>query len=90
MTTFNAVTVLGAGVLGSQIAFQTATHGVPVTLYDLNEDAVAAGRQRLDAIVEQYIADVGEDHRAAATEAAAGIEFATDLAAAVAHAGLVI
>lgn len=90
MTTFSAVTVLGAGVLGSQIAFQTATHGVPVTLYDINDDAVAAGRQRLNAIVEQYVADVGEDQRAAATDAAAGIVFATDLAAAVAHAGLVI
>lgn len=90
MTTFPALTVLGAGVLGSQIAFQTATHGVPVTLYDINDDAIAVGRQRLDAIVEQYVADSGEDHRDAATDAAAGITFATDLESAVAHAGLVI
>lgn len=90
MTTFPAVTVLGAGVLGSQIAFQIAVHGVPVTLYDINDDAVAAGRQRLSAIVEQYVADVGEDHRHAATEAAASIAFVTDLEGAVAHAGLVI
>lgn len=90
MTTFSSVTVLGAGVLGSQIAFQTAAHGVPVVLYDISEDAVAVGRRRLAAIVEQYLGDLGEDHRATADAAVARITFETDLAAAVAQAGLVI
>jgi len=90
MSTFSSVTVLGAGVLGSQIAFQTATHGVPVTVYDVSDEAVAVGRRRLDAVVEQFVGDVGEARRAAATAAASGIAFSTDLGEAVAHAGLVI
>ena len=31
------VTVLGTGVLGSQIAFQTAFHGFPVVAYDIDD-----------------------------------------------------
>jgi 3-hydroxybutyryl-CoA dehydrogenase len=90
MSTFSSVTVLGAGVLGSQIAFQTASHGVAVTVYDVSDEAVAVGRRRLDAVVEQYVGDAGEAQRGSATEAASGIAFATDLGEAVAHAGLVI
>ncbi len=90
MSTFSSVTVLGAGVLGSQIAFQAATHGVPVTVYDVSDEAVAVGRRRLDAVVEQYVGDAGEARRTAATEAASGIAFSTDLGEAVAHAALVI
>ena len=33
--TISSVSVLGAGVLGSQIAFQTAIKGFPVTVYDI-------------------------------------------------------
>ncbi|PZE87085.1 3-hydroxyacyl-CoA dehydrogenase [Curtobacterium sp. MCBD17_032] len=90
MATFTSVTVLGAGVLGSQIAFQTANHGVPVVVYDVSDDAVSSGRRRLDAVVEQYLGDVGEDQRPAAEDAVARITFATDLGQAVADAGLVI
>lgn len=84
MTTFTSVTVLGAGVLGTQIALQTARHGVPVVVYDISDDAVAAGRERLAGIVEQYLGDVGEDARPDADAAVARIDFATDLAQAVA------
>ncbi|MFJ3029261.1 3-hydroxyacyl-CoA dehydrogenase [Curtobacterium sp. NPDC087080] len=90
MTTFSAVTVLGAGVLGTQIALQTARHGVPVVVYDISEDAVAAGRQRLTGIVEQYLGDVGQDARPDADAAVARITFDTDLAHAVAEADLVV
>ncbi len=90
MTTFTSVTVLGAGVLGTQIALQTARHGVPVVVYDISDDAVAAGRERLAGIVEQYLGDVGEDARPDAEAAVARIDFATDLAQAVAAADLVI
>jgi len=90
MTTFSSVTVLGAGVLGTQIALQTARHGIPVVVYDISDDAVAAGRTRLAAIVEQYLADVGADARPDAEAAVDRISFATDLAQATAAAGLVI
>ncbi|WP_317229115.1 3-hydroxyacyl-CoA dehydrogenase [Clavibacter sp. MX14-G9D] len=90
MPAFEKVTVLGAGVLGAQIAFQAANHGKDVTAYDVDDAALEAARGRLDAIVAQFVADAGEDHRAAATEAAAGIALTSDLAAAVADADLVI
>ena len=90
MPAFEKVTVLGAGVLGAQIAFQAANHGKAVTAYDVDDAALEAARGRLDAIVAQFVADDGEDHRAAATEAAAGIALTSDLAAAVADADLVI
>src|SRR4051794_1577865 len=88
-TPFRSVTVLGAGVLGAQIAFQTAVHGFPVTVYDVNEDAIAAARHRLEAIVGQYTREVG-DPDGAARAAADGIRFETDLGAAVREADLVI
>lgn len=90
MPVFESVTVLGAGVLGAQIAFQTANHGIPVVSYDVGDDAIEAARHRLDAIVDQYVADSGREKRAAAEEALTRIRFSTDLAAAVSHAGLVI
>uniref|UniRef100_A0A942YCY9 3-hydroxyacyl-CoA dehydrogenase n=1 Tax=Neobacillus citreus TaxID=2833578 RepID=A0A942YCY9_9BACI len=90
MTTFSSVTVLGAGVLGTQIALQTARHGIPVVVYDISDDAVAAGRERLAGIVEQYLGDVGEGERPAAEAAVARIAFTPDLAEAVSAAGLVI
>ena len=39
--TFNNVTVLGAGVLGAQIAFVSAFAGKKVVSYDINEEALS-------------------------------------------------
>jgi len=90
MTTFSHVTVVGAGVLGAQIAFQIASHGVAVRAWDVDDDAVTAAEARLRSIVEQYVGDLGDEHRQAAEEAVAGIAFTTDLAEAVADADLVV
>lgn len=35
----NNVTIAGTGVLGSQIAFQTAFKGFEVSAYDINDEA---------------------------------------------------
>lgn len=88
-SSFRSVTVLGAGVLGAQIAFQTANHGFDVTIYDVDDAAVEAARSRFTAIVAQYAREVGDPEGAAET-AVSGIRFETDLAAAVADADLVI
>ncbi|MFV0321608.1 MAG: 3-hydroxyacyl-CoA dehydrogenase [Alphaproteobacteria bacterium] len=40
------VLVLGSGILGGQIAFQSAYKGKQVTVYDINKDAIAACKQR--------------------------------------------
>lgn len=44
------VTVVGAGVLGSQIAFQAAFFGFKVTLYDINDEAVKARSREITEI----------------------------------------
>lgn len=85
------VTVLGTGVLGSQIAFQAAYAGFAVTAWDINDDALAAARKRFDELVPIYESRVegAKDNDRAAT-AGSSITLATDLAAAVADADLVI
>ncbi|STY87367.1 Probable 3-hydroxybutyryl-CoA dehydrogenase [Moraxella ovis] len=44
------LTVLGSGVLGAQIAFQAAFHGVKVVSYDINDEALTAAKTRFEAL----------------------------------------
>lgn len=37
---YQNITVAGSGVLGSQIAYQSAFKGFNVTVYDINDDAL--------------------------------------------------
>ena len=89
MSSISKVTVLGTGVLGSQIAFQTAYSGIEVSVYDIDNAVIAKARQRFDALVETYEKEVpGAQGRA---DAALGrLRFFTDLGAAVADADLVV
>jgi 3-hydroxyacyl-CoA dehydrogenase len=89
-TTFTRVTILGAGVLGSQIAFQAADHGKEVTLYDVSDEAVQAATARLEAIVSLFVHEVPSADRDAAAAAARSIAFSTDLEESVREADLVI
>ena len=89
MTNIKNVTVLGTGVLGSQIAFQTATSGFAVTAYDINDDAIAAAKERFAELAKTYEAEV-ETAAGRTTEILASITFSSDLAAAVADADLII
>ncbi len=45
MTDIKNVTVAGSGVLGSQIAYQSAYSGKNVTIYDISDDAVAKAKK---------------------------------------------
>lgn len=84
------VTVLGTGVLGSQIAFQTAFSGFAVTAYDISAEALEAASERFDALGALY-QNVVDGADAARTAAARDrITLTTDLAAAAAHADLII
>jgi 3-hydroxyacyl-CoA dehydrogenase len=47
MTRIRSAAVLGAGVMGAQIAAHLANAGVPVLLLDISRDAAAAGLARL-------------------------------------------
>ncbi|OLT20009.1 3-hydroxybutyryl-CoA dehydrogenase [Ornithinimicrobium sp. CNJ-824] len=90
MTTIQNVTVLGVGVLGSQIAFQSAYHGKTVMAYDLSQEAVDGLPERWDYLRPLYLRDL-EDATPEKLDAAVGrITGTTDLATAVADADLVI
>ncbi|MEV6774091.1 3-hydroxyacyl-CoA dehydrogenase [Nocardia sp. NPDC051030] len=85
------VTVLGTGVLGSQIAFQTAYSGFDVTAYDINDEALTAAKGRFDGLAAAYRADKmpgAADGKGEKT--AAAIALSSDLAQAVHDADLII
>lgn len=83
------LTVAGSGVLGSQIAFQSAFCGLRVAVYDVDEQAIEAGKQRLKGWKTRYVADeYGTQEEVDA--AYDSLRFYTNLADAVADADLVI
>ncbi|MFE7743828.1 3-hydroxyacyl-CoA dehydrogenase [Nocardia sp. NPDC057455] len=84
------VTVLGTGVLGSQIAFQTAFRGFAVTAYDIDDKALAAAEERLHKLAAVYREQVPGGGDGKAEQVAAGIALSSDLALAVRDADLVI
>lgn len=52
------VTIAGSGVLGSQIAFQTAFRGYNVTIYDINDEVIAKAKDRMINLVDTYKGEV--------------------------------
>lgn len=84
------VTVLGTGVLGSQIAFQTAFRGFDVTAYDIDEPALEAARERFAKLAAIYVAEVAGAEGGKAEQTASSLALTTDLAGAVKDADLVI
>lgn len=87
---FRKVTVLGTGVLGSQIAFQSAFRGFDVTAYDINDAALTAARARFDELATVYQQDVEGADASNTAAAATGITLTTELATAAAEADLII
>ncbi|MEQ6896099.1 3-hydroxyacyl-CoA dehydrogenase [Microbacterium sp. KR10-403] len=84
------ITVLGTGVLGSQIAFQTAYSGHPVVAYDVNDDALAAAKTRFEKLAATYAKHVEGAADGKADAALGRIRYSSDLADAVKDADLVI
>ncbi|PPF37779.1 3-hydroxyacyl-CoA dehydrogenase [Rathayibacter sp. AY1A3] len=89
MPTIRTVTVLGSGVLGSQIAFQSAFHGFDVTVYDLSDDVLESARERLRGLAGVYESVPG-GVAGGPQEALDSLRLTSDLAEAVADADLVI
>lgn len=86
---YKNITVAGSGVLGSQIAFQTAFKGFDVTVYDINDEAIAKSQERMMKLKDNYMKDLQASQ--ADVDAAYGrLTFQTDLAQAAAQADLVI
>ncbi|SKC05265.1 3-hydroxyacyl-CoA dehydrogenase [Arthrobacter sp. 49Tsu3.1M3] len=85
------LTVLGTGVLGSQIAYQAAFHGFAVTAYDVDGVALEKARARLARLVGIYrAADVGGAGESKAEAALDKLRLTANLGDAVADADLVI
>ena len=81
------VVVAGAGVLGSQIAFQIARSGYPVKIWNRHTDRA---EKRLAAIKKRFISEMNASE--AEYQAAMGniVNISSDLAATVADADLVV
>ena len=90
MTDITNVTVLGSGVLGAQIAFQSAYAGFQVVAYDINDDAVAADTKRFDKLGEAYIRDLEDATQDTVAAARDRLTQSSDLEQAVSQADLVI
>ena len=90
MPSIKTLTVLGTGVLGSQIAFQAAFHGFAVTAYDVDEDALAKARDRFTRLAGIYRAQVGGASEGKTEAALANLRLTADLGDAVVDADLVI
>ena len=89
MSGFTHVTVIGSGVLGSQIAFQAAFFGKEVTVYDISEEIIAKLPARWDRLAGLYAQDVSatpEQLEAARSH----LRETADLTAALAEADVVI
>ena len=84
------VTVLGTGVLGSQIAFQCAYRGFDVAAYDISDAILAKAHSRYEHLAETYKREVtgADDDTVAAAQGR--LRLSSDLADAVAEADLVI
>lgn len=90
MTNINKVTILGTGVMGSQIAFQIAYSGFDVSAYDINEEILDQARKKfahLAAVYEKEVPNADSDKTA---KAIARISLSSKLADAAADADLVI
>ncbi|AMB59167.1 3-hydroxyacyl-CoA dehydrogenase [Microterricola viridarii] len=90
MSDIRTVTVLGTGVLGSQIAYQAAYSGFAVTAYDINDAAIEAAAKRFAGLAETYKTEVTGAADGKAEAALRNLTLTSNLADAVANADIVI
>ena len=85
-----SVTVLGTGVLGSQIAYQTAYCGFDVTAYDISDEILEGAKHRFAGLAARYELEVDGAVGGRAQAALGRIAYSSELAVAVREADLVI
>lgn len=83
------VTIAGSGVLGCQIAFQSAFHGFKVTVYDISDEVLETAKHRFTELKEIYKRDLKATD-AQVNKAFDAISYNSDLEKAVKTADLVI
>lgn len=86
---FKNVTVAGSGVLGYQIAFQSAFHGFHVTVYDINDEVLEKAKAKFDILSEAFKKDLNATPEQLAA-AKSRLSYQSDLAEAVKDADLLI
>ena len=84
------VTVLGSGVLGSQIAYQTAYSGFRVVVYDISDERLDNAKNSFEQLAALYEQEVDGAAGGPARDALARIHGSSDLAEAVREADVVI
>lgn len=89
-TDIASVTVLGTGVLGSQIAYQSAYSGFDVTAYDISDEILKGAEHRFAGLAARYELEVDGAAGGRAQDALARIVYSSDLAEAVQDADLVV
>jgi 3-hydroxybutyryl-CoA dehydrogenase len=87
--TIKNVTTAGSGVLGSQIAFQTAFHGYAVMVYDISDEILEKSQAAFQKLGEAYKADLNASQKQI-DETMDRLSFSSDLAVAVTDADLLI
>ncbi|SRX54294.1 3-hydroxyacyl-CoA dehydrogenase [Aequorivita sp. CIP111184] len=83
------VTIAGSGVLGYQIAFQTAFHGFNVTVYDINDEVLEKAKSRFNTLSEAYKTDLNATQEQL-DQTFKNLSYTSDLKEAVKDADLVI
>lgn len=86
---FKNVTVAGSGVLGYQIAFQTAFHGFNVTVYDINDEVLEKAKEKFKILSEAFKQDLDASKKQL-DATFKNIKYSSDLAIAVKDADLLI
>ncbi|WP_370444528.1 3-hydroxyacyl-CoA dehydrogenase [Staphylococcus caprae] len=86
---FENITIAGGGVLGTQVAFQTAWKGYKVTIYDISEDALINAKERVENLKSRYQEDMNLDENKT-KKIVESIKFEEDLEEAVRNSDLVI
>jgi len=83
------VTIVGAGVQGSMLAYRCAVNGKRVAVFDLDRAALDRAHEKIDRWLAEFLA-AGRLSEVRAQQAAAGLTYCDDLADALAGAELVI
>jgi len=83
------ITIAGSGVLGAQIAFQTAFHGYQVTVYDINDLILEKAAATFQQLAEAFKKDLSATEQAI-EEAFQRLSYSSNLGEAVKDADLLI
>lgn len=89
-TRIDKIAVLGTGVLGSQIAYQTAYSGFDVTAYDISDEILEEARTAFEELATRYEQEVEGASDGSARAALARIRYSSRLDDAVRDVDLVI